>query len=69
MKISEMGVERALRLSGIFLILGLSVEIVSLLWERPLAFLLFAGVGGTLTFLGIVIYLYSLLPTNHATKG
>jgi hypothetical protein len=55
-------IERALRISGLLLILGIAVEIVSLLWEKPLAFLLFVGVGGLLTFVGIVLYLYSLVP-------
>jgi uncharacterized membrane protein YccC len=59
----EIQIERALRISGVLLILGIVVEIVSLLWEKPLAFLLFVGVGGALTFLGIVLYLYSLLPS------
>jgi hypothetical protein len=58
----EIQIEPALRLSGVFLILGIAVEIISLLWEKPLAFLLFVGVGGALTFAGIVLYLYSLLP-------
>ena len=59
-------IESALRISGILLILGIAVEIVSLVWEKPLAFLLFVGVGGLLTFVGIVFYLYSLLPTHGA---
>jgi hypothetical protein len=58
-------IERALRISGLLLILGIAVEIISLLWEKPLAFLLFVGVGGALTFLGTVLYLYSLLPPTH----
>jgi uncharacterized membrane protein len=58
----EIQIERALRISGLCLILGIVVEIISLLWEKPLAFLLFVGVGGALTFVGIVPYLYSLLP-------
>jgi hypothetical protein len=52
----------ALKLAGILLILGIAVEIISFVWEKPLAFLLFVGVGGSLTFAGIVFYLYSLLP-------
>ena len=60
-------IERALRISGAFLILGIAVEIISLVWEKPLAFLLFVGVGGSLTFAGIVIYLYSLLPPTLET--
>jgi hypothetical protein len=34
----EIQVERALRISGVLLILGIVVEIISLLWEKPLAF-------------------------------
>lgn len=55
----EIQIERALRISGVLLILGIVVEIISLLWEKPLAFLLFVGVGGALTFVGIILYLYS----------
>jgi hypothetical protein len=60
-------IERALRISGILLILGILVEIISLIWEKPLAFLLFVGIGGSLTFVGIVLYLYSLLPPSLET--
>jgi hypothetical protein len=60
-------IERALRISGLLLILGIAVEIVSLLWEKPLTFLLFVGVGGLLTFAGIVLYLYSLVPPSPAS--
>jgi hypothetical protein len=58
-----MGIARSLRLSGSFLILGLSIELISLLWEKPLAFLLFAFVGGALFLAGILLYLYSLVST------
>jgi hypothetical protein len=62
MTMQRIQIERALRISGILLILGIAVEIISLVWEKPLAFLLFVGVGGFLTLAGIVLYLYSLLP-------
>jgi uncharacterized membrane protein len=52
-----------LRVSGVLLILGLAVELISLLWEKPLAFLLFAFVGGALLIAGIALYLLSLLST------
>jgi len=42
-------------------ILGLLVEIVSLLWIHPLAFVLFAFVGASLIGLGILVYLASLV--------
>ncbi|MGB6430223.1 MAG: hypothetical protein WBF06_06530 [Candidatus Acidiferrales bacterium] len=43
------------------IILGLLVEIVSLLWFHPLSFVLFAFVGATLIGLGILVYLASLV--------
>ncbi len=64
----EIQIQRVLRISGILLILGIAVEIISLLWEKPLAFLLFVGIGGALTFVGIILYLYSLLPPALETQ-
>jgi hypothetical protein len=58
------GIARSLRVSGILLILGLGIELTSLLWEKPLAFLLFAFVGGALFLSGIFLYLYSLVSAN-----
>jgi hypothetical protein len=43
------------------IILGLLVEIVSLLWFHPLAFVLFAFVGASLIGVGILAYLASLV--------
>jgi hypothetical protein len=57
---ANMTLERRLRISGTLIILGLIVEAVCLLWTRPLAFVLFVGVGGGLLAIGIVFYLYSL---------
>jgi hypothetical protein len=61
MKLSEIGMQRLLRISGTLIVLGLLVEIVSLLWFHPLAFVLFAFVGVVLIGLGIVVYLASLV--------
>ncbi|MCI0352122.1 MAG: hypothetical protein L0Z53_22105 [Acidobacteriales bacterium] len=57
---------RRLKLAGALIIAGLAVELASLFWARPLAFLLFMFAGGLLLILGILIYLYSLVP---ATRG
>jgi hypothetical protein len=67
MKTSQMGITRRLRISGILLILGLAVEALSLVWNRPLAFLLFIGIGGLFTLLGILVYLYSLVSVTAFT--
>lgn len=63
--LSANSLERRLQLSGIFLILGLLVEALCLFWTRPIAFVLFLGVGGLLLALGILLYLFSLVSTNQ----
>ena len=50
-----------LRISSALIILGLLVEIATLLWFHPLSFVLFAFVGASLIGLGIVVYLTSLV--------
>lgn len=61
MKLSAIGIRRLLQVSSALVIVGLLLEIVSLLWFHPLSFVLFAFVAATLIGLGIVIYLVSLV--------
>jgi hypothetical protein len=61
MKLRAIGTRLLLRVASGLIILGLLVEIVSLLWFHPLAFVLFAFVGASLVGLGIVVYLASLV--------
>ncbi len=56
-------IARRIRISGIFLLLGLGVEVVSLLWSHPTSFLVFTILGGFFLFLGFVAYLFSLVFT------
>ena len=60
MKLPAIGIRRFLQASSVLIILGLLVEILSLLWFHPLAFVLFAFVGALLIGLGILVYLASL---------
>jgi membrane protein implicated in regulation of membrane protease activity len=53
--------EKRLRFAAICLILGLLIETVCLLWTRPLAFVVFAGVGCGFIVIGILSFLYSLV--------
>jgi hypothetical protein len=64
MNIEPAAIGRGLRLPGILLILGLAIELISLLWAKPLAFILFAFVGGALFLAGIFLYLYSLVASR-----
>jgi hypothetical protein len=50
-----------LRLSGWFIILGLVVQALSLLWNHPLSFIAFVAAGGTLLAIGIILYLLTLV--------
>jgi hypothetical protein len=61
MKLHVIGIRRFLQVSSSLIILGLLVEIVSLLWFHPLSFVLFIFVGAILIGLGIVVYLGSLV--------
>jgi hypothetical protein len=61
MKLRQYGERRLLQVSSALVILGLLVEIASLLWFHPLAFVLFAFVGASLIGLGILVYLASLV--------
>jgi hypothetical protein len=61
MKFRAIGIWRFLQVSSGLIILGLLVEIVSLLWFHPLSFVLFAFVGASLMGLGILVYLASLV--------
>ncbi len=62
---SQNPMEKRLRIAGIFVLVGLLVELIALRWVHPAAFLVLAFVGIPVMSLGIVIYLYSLisLPT------
>ena len=61
MKLSAIGLRRMLRIASALIVVGLGIEIVSLLWFHPLSFVLFAFVAATLIGLGIVTYLASLV--------
>ena len=58
--LSTIPFDRKLQVSGIILILGLVVEALCLLGHGPIAFIVFAGLGGFLFAVGILLYLYSL---------
>lgn len=61
MKLGHIGIQRLLRIASVLIILGLGLEIVSLLWFHPLSFVLFAFVAASLIGLGILVYLASLV--------
>ena len=60
--------ERRLQFSGILLILGLLVEALCLFWTRPIAFVLFLGVGGLLLGLGALQFLFALVSRSQPER-
>jgi hypothetical protein len=60
------GLERRLRLAALLVLAGAAVELVSLKWSHPTAFILFAVGGGALTGAGVLLYLYSLISPAEA---
>jgi len=69
MTFRNLGIRWFLRISSALIILGLLVEIVSLLWFHPLSFVLFAFVGATLIGSGILVYLVSLVLVATSPTG
>ena len=61
MKFCGLGIQTFIRIASVLIILGVAVELVSLRWVHPLAFVLFAFVAVSLIGLGILIYLASLV--------
>ena len=54
-------VQKRIRIAGILMIVGLFVELVTLRWSHPTAFLFFLIIDGTLMAVGTCIYLFSLV--------
>jgi len=59
-------ISRRLRIAGVLIVLGLIVEALSLIWNHPLSFVAFLGIGGLLLFLGIVVYLTALVSPRQS---
>ena len=53
-------IERRIRWAGLLVLAGLAVQVMTLSWLHPLAFMTFLMVGCPLTVAGILLYLYSL---------
>jgi hypothetical protein len=61
--------DNRLRIAGVLVLLGLVVELVSLRWLHPLAFMVLAFIGIPIMSLGILIYLYSLISLPPSPTG
>ena len=60
--------EKRRQFAGVFIVLGLVIEALCLLWSTPIAFVIFVAIGGLLMFVGIVLFLYSLVSNLDAPE-
>ena len=58
-------IERRIRWSGMLIVLGLLLQMLTLLWTHPLAFMCFLTIGCPLVAAGMLLFLYSLV--SHQT--
>jgi hypothetical protein len=49
-----------LRFSGLLISLGLIIEVVTMLWSHPTAFLAFLLLGGSSVAAGVLLYLFAI---------
>ena len=57
-------IEQRIRWAGLLVVIGLLVQLLTMSWSHPLAFMAFLMIGCPLTLAGVLLYLFSL-----ATKG
>jgi hypothetical protein len=58
--------EKRRQVAGIFIVLGLVIEALCLIWSTPIAFVIFVAIGGLLMLVGIVLFLFSLVSNLKA---
>jgi predicted membrane channel-forming protein YqfA (hemolysin III family) len=58
--------EKRRQVAGIFIVLGLVIEALCLIWSTPIAFVIFVAIGGLLMLVGIVLFLSSLVSNLKA---
>ena len=62
---TTMLMENRIRWSGILIVVGLIVQMLTLFWTHPLALMCFILVGCPFVGAGILFYLYSLVSHHH----
>jgi hypothetical protein len=58
--------EKRRQIAGVFIVLGLLIEALCLIWSTPIAFVIFVVIGGLLMFAGIALFLFSLVSSLKA---
>jgi energy-converting hydrogenase Eha subunit E len=61
-------IERHLRVAALLVLLGLVIELITLTWNKPLAFLAFIA-GAAIMALGVLFYLFSIVSPEPVQTG
>jgi hypothetical protein len=61
-------IERRIRLASVLVVVGLLVEVASLLWKSPLAFFLFLVGACGIAAAGILLFLVSLVTVDREPR-
>ena len=61
-------IQRRMRSAAALVFLGLLVELLTLLWSHPVAFLASAFIGIPLVAAGVLVFLYSLISVHEESK-
>ncbi len=62
---SAISIEMRIRWAGVLIVLGLLLQMLTLMWTHPLAFMCFLMIGCPLVAAGMLLFLYSLV--SHQT--
>lgn len=62
-------INKRLRLAGTLVSIGVVIEGLTLLWNHPLSFLAFVGVGGMAMAIGVVVYLLALVSPGQKSRS
>lgn len=57
--------ERSLQKAGILLLFGILVETFCIFWTRPIAFIVFVGIGALSLLSGVAYYLRAVLARHQ----
>ena len=60
--------ERRIQIAGLLILIGLSIELISLYWLDALSFVFFLMFGGLCIIIGIGLYLISLINVENSQK-
>lgn len=60
---------RRLRIAGLLVSLGLIIEVITMFWSHPTAFLAFLLAGASCVAAGVLLYLFAIASHSSSSQG